>query len=68
MLICTWSPFASTEVPNNPPEEKSKPKSVPSSTLSNLKVLKRDIEMRKLMLKQEQEHPQYELEMQRQKL
>ena len=47
----------------NPPEVKSKSNSVPSSKQSKLKELKRDIEMKKLMLKQEQERAQYELEM-----
>ena len=52
----------------NPPEVKSKSKSVPSSMQSKLKEFKRDIEMRKLMFKQEQERAQYELEMERQKI
>ena len=51
-----------------PSEVKSKSKSVPSSTQSKLNELKKDIEMRKLILKQKQERSQYELEMERQKI
>ena len=47
----------------NPPEVKSKSKSVPSSMQSKLMELKRD-----LMPKQEQERAQYEFEMEQQKL
>ena len=54
--------------PTKPPKVKSKSKSESSSKQSKLKELKRDIEMRKLMLKQKQERAQHELEMKRQKI
>ena len=52
----------------NIPKEKSKSKSVPSSRQSKLKELKKDIKMRKLVLKQEQELAQHEMEMERKKI
>lgn len=52
----------------NNSKEKAKPKSIPFSRQSKLKELKRDIEMKKLLLEQEQEIAQYELEMERKKM
>ena len=43
-------------------------KSAPSSKQSGLKDLRRDIEMKKLILEQEQELAQFELDMERKKI
>ena len=43
-------------------------KSAPSSKQSGLKDLRRDIEMKKLILEQEQELAQFELDMEERKL
>ena len=43
-------------------------KSAPSSKRSRLKDLRRDIEMKKLILEQEQELAQFELDMERKKI
>ena len=43
-------------------------KSAPSSERSRLKDLRRDIEMKKLILEQEQEPAQFEIDMERKKI